>query len=964
MALALLASRFGSSFGKPPDTSNAAFFSYYGVEELAVDKPLPPMTLPSLPPLEYNPITDEYSWVDNEDPRNPVGASILAGFFGTIIVVQALRTALLAKRKGWLRNLLTYQMSETGAAVHSFRKLRDAFTSVPVPAPKPYENHSHGYSAGARAAALSFMNAVCVALGMDRYSYQMSSSEQKRGVAGERTYFWAKDTAAEPCFDPLTDASIVTLVDVDYYLDMPTFLAETARPTMLYTIVPETAGRIREDYAYNFDKHQRINWSVTGGAKYQHRLWNYGSDGFVTALTFLGIPYKTVIYDVQSQRTSPDRAVVLLSPMRTYYGVLAPIVYYMGRHLDYLKTSVKSFSKVVTHAREGKFVSVAPHDSETSATVPVKIFDALVSQKRNSPKGELNNYSVKSYLDKEEITERDLISPILTSYFNTAEDMPLDAVFVTDIPRMVRVAFGTPDPADKPKLVAFAAPFGVPPAFVPMNNAAGSEQSIAGRVVLPQETVAELLGETKMRPFMSEVLGELLGFLVPVPHQGVPYDFDAIAELQVRSGQKQDLAKASTLGAALSRIVTTFMKGEATEKPTDPRNITTFNAPTKIDYASFIYPLTEVVFKSMPWYAFAKSPRVVAERVAAICKNNDSVVCPDFSRMDGHINELCRVAERALGRRFFAPRYHDAWDESHGKAYNNTGVTEHGVRYDQGYSRGSGEMGTSAFNTFINLLVCYYTLRCNGLNKDAAWKTILDNAILGGDDGLFGKVSPEQIIKGGRAWGFIIKSPEYHRKDKKFGVNFLARIYGPHVWEGDPTSICSPRRQLSKFHLTTSVPLSDSEKLREKALSFALTDSNTPIFSQLTKAVAKVLPSKEISGHMQRWGDQHDLAEQYPNAYADWMLDAVMDQLPLTDVKNLITWLESCPPVDELLNAPVFYDTGSEYTYNDWDPDDGILIAKAKAILTVKRPKPKAAKEPKPKREQVDVKSPSAKVGV
>jgi hypothetical protein len=873
--------------------------------------------------LQYDPIHDEYHIDDGEEPEKSPLSFLIAATFGSIVGIYSLRTLLLHPWKGVARKLITNQLGSSPAPIHSYGRLRKAFNSTEFFSGSEVKNHSHGVAAGHRAAVNRFVAAICVATGLDQYSFQMSKRDQSENMRGCRTYYWAKDVNAVPHFDEILPSDFITMIDVDYYMDMPDHLATHPQPHMIYTVQPECAGRVNDDYAYSFDCNGVMTWKVTGGATYKHEIWNYGRDWFTVSAKFLGIPYKTVVYDVQSRRTSPDKQLVLVSPMRVLYGLAAIFAYYMGSPLKRLNVShSKGFNKIKVQSNVGRFVSVARVNTEVSATVLATMFDSLISTRNISPNTKLNLYQVKSLatnvmpgLDK------DLYCPILTDYFNNASESIPDEIHVVDAPKLIAIAFATPEPGDKPCLEAFAKPF-VPPAYVPLNNKSSSDQSIKGRVLAPRENAKEVLGEFKMTPTKQLAMAEFVKRLVPNPRVGTPYDFDEIAARQTKPGQKKDLLEAG-FWCHVVRFVKTFMKREAYGKATDPRNITTFNPKMKIDYAGYMYSLMDHM-KPFKFYAFGKPPKEVAERVASICSESKVVDCPDISRMDGYVNEMCRQLERAVGVRYFAPEYVDDFLRVHALAYGNKGITTHGMKYEQEFSRGSGEMGTSVWNTIINLFICYLASYLKTGNFDQSWEYLETKVLAGGDDGIIGDMTDKTLVRAARDVGFILKCPRFKRGD--MGVNFLARVYGPDVWNGDPVSMCSLRRQMEKFHLVTNCNIPPVQKLFEKSLSFSYTDANTPVIGFLVTRVLDLARGFTTTNTITRYGDDWDQDKQYPNCYSDWMEVVAAEELPLTYQGALLDWIKNVDTLEELLSAPVFFEEGREFTNETCKVDVGMVI--------------------------------------
>jgi hypothetical protein len=151
--------------------------------------------------------------------------------------------------------------------------------------------------------------------------------------------------------------------------------------------------------------------------------------------------------------------------------------------------------------------------------------------------------------------------------------------------------------------------------------------------------------------------------------------------------------------------------------------------------------------------------------------------------------------------------------------------------------------------------------------------------------------------------------------------------------------MCSLRRQLEKFHLTSKIDLAPQQKLYEKAVSFSLTDANTPVIGHLCAAILRHTQGYTPTGQLQRWGDNHDISVQYPNAFSSWMLEVACLELPNTDVFRFIAWLEEFPPLDQLLNCPTFYEEGREFEHDkEWNVEPGLLYKTTAAPANIPAP--------------------------
>jgi hypothetical protein len=314
-----------------------------------------------------------------------------------------------------------------------------------------------------------------------------------------------------------------------------------------------------------------------------------------------------------------------------------------------------------------------------------------------------------------------------------------------------------------------------------------------------------------------------------------------------------------------------FIKAEIYGKVTEDRMISTIKGEAKRRYSAYMYAYTawlksvnNDVHKRVPWYAFCQCPRDVAQRVAAICKENNVVIETDASRMDGTISELVRHFERMFLLAVYHPDHHAEIIELHREQYGAKCTVQHlgdeqNVKYYMEWARASGSPETSWFNTFMKAFCMYlskrFELRSPGPSAhQRAWDAL---GMYGGDDGITGWIDPACIKRSAAAIGLNIEMNYSSRPDagngslhaqmqaagldreNRYGrVKFLARVFGPDVWRGDPTSCCDIPRMLSKLHVTrASTTFTNREALYAKALGLLFTDMNTPLVGAIAAAI-------------------------------------------------------------------------------------------------------------------------------
>ena len=218
---------------------NASHRNWVPASYMKLDVEFPEAThFGALPKMEfglvYDPIHDEFSYAPDEIIEASRLSFLMSTVIGSIVGIYSFRTLLLTPWRGQLRRIITDQIGSAPAAIHSYSRLRKAFNSTEFFNGSEIKNHSHGVSAGHRAAVNRFVTQLCTQTGLEQFSFQMSKRDQSESIKGNRTYYWAKDVNALPQYDQIDVADFVSMIDVDYYLDMPEHLAYNPQPPHLH----------------------------------------------------------------------------------------------------------------------------------------------------------------------------------------------------------------------------------------------------------------------------------------------------------------------------------------------------------------------------------------------------------------------------------------------------------------------------------------------------------------------------------------------------------------------------------------------------------------------------------------------------------------------------------------------------------------------------------------------------------
>jgi len=175
--------------------------------------------------------------------------------------------------------------------------LRSIFGSLGLVQPRIPTNHYHPESAGYRNASTDFISRYSANLGCDAYFMQKSAADERNGRHGSRAFFWHKDVSATASsFNPGTN-DVLGIVDTDMYLDMPDLLAKHPRTYVISTFQPELVSYAGSEYSYTFNADGQCVYRISGGAVFNHWVWNYGTDVLMTSTNLVWFGYEN--YHIQ-----------------------------------------------------------------------------------------------------------------------------------------------------------------------------------------------------------------------------------------------------------------------------------------------------------------------------------------------------------------------------------------------------------------------------------------------------------------------------------------------------------------------------------------------------------------------------------------------------------------------------------------------------------------------------------------
>lgn len=721
--------------------------------------------------------------------------------------------------------------------------IRPALTGADLTAVKSFDGaHTHPVSASFRSVVNDAMTTIAEVAGRQAYYYQKSAADVRHNHAGSRSYYWVKDLNVDPePFNPVTelgDKCILCVVDVDMYMDMPTFISDNFQPYLLYTVQPSVVARNTKEYAFTFNENNEMVYKVTGGGSFTHMVWNYSVDNIFVETKFMGVAMHAASYLVDRRYIDDDHAIVLLSPLKEWHFPYSIVASYTlgGRTLERLKPVVDKFLRMQVHKTDGMYMSTGKVNEYICANTKSEI-DSCLRIVTERGKLELSLPAVRSYYD-----EKDK-APVLVDYHRSQiADKPPYVTKPEEAIITYQYDLDKFDPEAKPLVEPFMPPLINGGCYVPMNTE-------SNEIACHKYRILKARTRTRVTPWLKQRMIEYINFIVTKKHRHqldpfglhdcskfevepghmFPTDDEDVADRQDRPSQKRIIEEASWMAQAGERAEM-FLKKEPYAKVTPPRPINVGDGVTKVEYSKFMYTAAEYL-KTQKWYAFGLTPKAVAAKVALIClRAKYGIALTDLSKWDGHVSEVFRELERMYMDALFLITYHNVLKELMGRQYNRFIVGMLGLRYWSELERLSGSPETACFNSLDNGFIAYLALYLDLNNAELAFEQM---GIYGGDDGLTPDVSEQSYKKActmigqDLTWTYVKKGA--------YGVKFLARVYVQDVWYGNENSTCDLARQLSKLHVSVKLPttVSPLDKCLVKLENLRLTDPNTPVIQDL-----------------------------------------------------------------------------------------------------------------------------------
>lgn len=757
--------------------------------------------------------------------------------------------------------------------------------------------HSHPVSAMWRTGINAYLTNVVQDAGFKPYHVSRSNTDTG---AGSRYFYFVKDLGIKYSSDSIDQDTAIIMTDVDYYANMNAWLLLN-RPILMYTLYPEKASYNNEEYSYYLQPHNNtIRYNVSGGASYEHHLWNYDHD---TICTF-DINQDLLTYSVEQRKIQGDdnhRIIMILPVARVKYpyGYLIPL-----QHCGLARRDLTKGYLYNTVTDQLSIMVTEQHSAELTG----QLYEAIKQRLLNKKAPPLVS-DIERLLRDNGISNHALMAPLLYNYMDV--ELVRNVIPTTELTtNYLPIEQGSLSTEDgRPGGSSAMSNLVFPGASFPAISESSDLSTIYRRVFIPCNTVVPpRLYNNFADDFIDLVVGNHAG-------QGTPLALHEVIEQQNGPLQRARIEQVKyTVSLNSGNRLEAFVKNEPYSTPSAPRNITTMAGELTLMLSSFTYAFKRQVLKQHKFYSPGMSPQQICDRLQELTTFN-GIVNTDYTKFDGSISEwlqrlVYRIYARWLKQNQIGEFRH--WFEL---VFINKARTKMGVRYNPYWGTRSGSPFTTDGNTMINAFVVFCALRKLRHTKEEAFAAL---GLYCGDDGYTAYVDglTEMLITAAKELGLTL--------------DIEHQVTGPYSYCGrrfiDPMlchdSYQDIKRTLPKLHVVRNGATSLEQRLTNKAAGYLVTDSQTPLIGNWARKVLELtgLEARDLSHE-----ESYKMSFPWPQDNADLIRENVANDLDMT-IAELDSMCESIDATTSLDEFPIL---------QEWDPEHKVTCVRSGLLEAV-----------------------------
>ncbi|UTU02161.1 RNA-dependent RNA polymerase [rice-associated noda-like virus 1] len=758
--------------------------------------------------------------------------------------------------------------------------------------------HSHPNSAMWRSAMAAHMNKIAEEAGYIPYNVSKSANDN----VGTRYFYFMKDLAQKYEDPELPHNAAIIMTDVDYYADMNAWLL-TEKPILIYTLYPTTAAHRNDEYSFYIDPATNsVVYNVSGGAKYQHHLWDYKGD---TIGTF-DRKCDLITYSIEQRKIAGDEnhRFILLCPVAKVhhpYGFLVGTGAWGLQRRDltsgYLYDDITDQLSILVSEQ---------HSVEITGT----LYESIKQRLLNKTASPLVS-DIERLLRDNKVTEHALIAPLLYNHMGLElhRNVVHTTTLTTNYHPVELGALATED--GKPGGEAGHTTLVNPGACFPTVSEASDISTVIHRVLKPCNTITPPRIYNNYADEFRKIL------LMGKERMGAPWSYPQVIAEQNGPLQRVriDQIRHTVMLNSPNRN-SAFVKNEAYPTINAPRNITTMSGEVTLSLSSFTYPFKHEILKNhkTKFYSPGMSPIEITERLAELT-TTDGVIATDYTKFDGSISQWLQLFVKNNYTAWLDQRYVGEFEHWFNQVFVQRARTKHGVQYNPHWSTRSGSPLTTDGNTQINAFVVYCALRKLKYEPKESFSKL---GLYCGDDGYT------------RYYPGLDLMMTTVAKELGLTLDIEVNFHGPYSFCGrrfiDPSRIPDSyqdiKRTLPKLHLVRNGTMSIAQRLTNKAVGYQTTDDKTPIIGNWAR---KVLALTGLQPRNLSHEEAYKMNQPWPQESELEIEEHVAADLEITsqELKQLCDYIDQTTSLDDF---PILF---------EWTPDAKITAVRSGVIEAV-----------------------------
>jgi len=757
-------------------------------------------------------------------------------------------------------------------------------------------NHTHPKSAGIRSSVNDALKDLVTAAGYRPYSVSCSRSDKNDGC---RHYYFIKDLKIPFSEDLITENTAFVMTDVDYYLDINRWL-RYGRPILMYTMVPKTVTHKDDEVTWYF-RDNRVYYAVSGGALYNHELWDYSGD----TVCVVDDNQNLLTFDVCQMSIDRDlnRRVIMLLPVSK-----CPYPYwtFLDVNPDIKRLTVTQGRFNCIYDAHTDLLSIGVNGSNQSVSITARLYEVIRKRlycKTSPPtiadiERILNNSKHENAVETAALLFNNFLDEPIQP--NVTPTHSLTTYFQPTSPMVT-------EDGKKPGVI-LTSPLVTSPALFAARTFNSDYQCIKGRVI---DVRNNIIPHNHCYRIYAE---EFVKMVVPDGTSLTPYCVDIVRQRQSNPSQRArfGFVEASMSTTSVNRLAA-FVKMEPYASPNHPRNITTCSPELTTLMSGFTYVFKDSILSNCNWYGPGKSPIEICNRLREVVSNNGSLQT-DYARFDGSISEfLQNNVVRGTYLRAFRDSHRVELSNWINQVFMQRARTSSGQVYNPGFGTRSGSPITTDGNTLINAYIMYCALRKTGRNACESYNNL---GIYCGDDGVSSRLdgierTVNEVVSD---LGLSIKTLVSERDAP---IIYCGRVFCNIYLQND--SFQDPIRTIPKLHLGVNLSVTPEQAAFNKASGYLVTDAKTPLISDWARKVVQLCPGYKIirADHQ----DDVKLGSPWPQDDMDLIRDIFCEFMQISSVEldikqNMlaaVTQLHGFPIIiDNVSDAKIQADVGGE----------------------------------------------------